>query len=120
MPPWIWPSEMQSLLLRSLLPVRSNRLLKSIPTHLMMKLSTLAKVLPVFLLMMVSSAGFAKQKAKEPVPLTPAGEKAHKKYAGLLATIRSEIEPKLPKVDAVKKGALMEAYGKKRYPLMRA
>jgi hypothetical protein len=56
----------------------------------------------------------AAPKKVEVVPLSPEAQKAHDGYASMLQTLRSELEPKLPKIDEVKWAKLMEPYAAKK------
>ncbi len=51
---------------------------------------------------------------KVEVPLSPEVQKAHDGYASMLQSLRSELEPKLPKIDAAKYAKLTEAYAAKK------
>ena len=46
--------------------------------------------------------------------LSPEAQKAHDGYAGMLQSLRSEVEPKLPKIDAAKYAKITEAYAAKK------
>ncbi len=51
---------------------------------------------------------------KVEVPLSPEAQKAHDGYASMLQSLRSELEPKLPQIDAAKYAKLTEAYAAKK------
>ncbi len=51
---------------------------------------------------------------KVEVPLSPEAQKAHDGYASMLQSLRNELEPKLPKIDAAKYAKLTEAYAAKK------
>lgn len=51
---------------------------------------------------------------KVEVPLSPEAQKAHDGYASMLVALRSELEPKLPKIDASKYAKITEAYAAKK------
>ncbi len=48
------------------------------------------------------------------VPLSPEAQKAHDGYASMLESLRSELKPKLPQIDAAKYAKLTEAYAAKK------
>lgn len=48
------------------------------------------------------------------VPLSPEAQKAHDGYAGMLESLRGELKPKLPPIDAAKSARLTEAYAAKK------
>lgn len=52
---------------------------------------------------------------KVEVPLSPEAQKAHDGYASMLVALRSELEPKLPKIDASKYAKITEAYAAKKF-----
>ncbi len=56
----------------------------------------------------------AAPKKVEVVPLSPEVQKAHDGYASMLQALRSELEPKLPQIDAAKYAKLTEAYAAKK------
>lgn len=62
------------------------------------------------------SAGtlLAAPKKVEVVTLSPEVQKAHDGYASMLQSLRSELEPKLPKIDDAKWAKLTEAYAAKK------
>ncbi len=51
---------------------------------------------------------------KVEAPLSPEAQKAHDGYAGMLQSLRSELDPKLPKIDAAKYAKITEAYAAKK------
>jgi hypothetical protein len=56
----------------------------------------------------------AAPKKVEVVPLSPVAQKAHDAYAGMLESLRSELKPKLPQIDAAKYAKITEAYAAKK------
>jgi hypothetical protein len=56
----------------------------------------------------------AAPKKVEVPPLSPEAQKAHDGYASMLQALRSELEPKLPQIDAAKYAKLTEAYAAKK------
>ncbi len=56
----------------------------------------------------------AAPKKVEVPPLSPEAQKAHDGYASMLQSLRSELEPKLPKIDAAKYAKITEAYAAKK------
>ncbi len=57
---------------------------------------------------------FAAPKKVEAPPLSPEAQKAHDGYASMLESLRSELKPRLPQIDASKYAKLTEAYAAKK------
>jgi hypothetical protein len=56
----------------------------------------------------------AAPKKVEAPPLSPEAQQAHDGYASMLESLRSELKPKLPQIDASKHAKLTEAYAAKK------
>lgn len=79
-----------------------------IKSHRLVLASALASAL------FVNTGTLSAAPKKVEAPLSPEAQKAHDGYAGMLQSLRSELEPKLPKIDAAKYAKLSEAYAAKK------